>query len=558
MATVAKKQRSSTPGGPDGGSTTGRLLGRLDFLRANWWMWSFLPLCLIYLVLVVTHMSHLLLNVYGSSDTSSSLVEAEFFASRGVGRVVLGTFPWYSTLIFLEATKWLPLHRQIWELGPYLMALLSIALMSWAALRVAGRWAAALTAVILLCAGPVVLELMLWLPNHTSTWYSLALLAAFLVLMTKHGGSVGRLPLAMLTLFVGVMEGVNVASDKELLIAGILPLLLAGIITWALIRTELSARTMWLALAVAAVAGVSAIVTTSTMDSAGIVASGFKLKFVGFEALSKNVETWLQSIALLGNGPFLGEAITFTTTVALGCAAVSLAAVLYIPRYTWRYMSALRAGGKRLDEQLTVYMIFWTTSLVCLCAGFILSTAPYGSQSTRYLVGVVYAVAAMLPLLARSSTVLRTAVVAGALVFLFGATLSLEKDGALKLPSPNRGPSPQVALDVARTAEAMHTTFGYGLYWDAAAITWRANFRVLVAPLVGCPVSSATLCPGPHNYLETWYYPVSRRTFVLTDPSITPWTPPATLGPAIAKYTFGTVTMYFYGYDVAEKLFYRS
>ena len=212
MATVAKRQRSSTPGGPDGGSTTGRLLGRLDFLPANWWMWSFLPLCLIYLVLVMTHMSHLLLNVYGSSDTSSSLVEAEFFASRGVGRVVLGTFPWYSTLIFMEATKWLPLHRQIWELGPYLMALLSIALMSWAALRVAGRWAAALTAVILLCAGPIVLELMLWLPNHTSTWYSLALLAAFLVLVTKHGGSIGRLPLAMLTLCVGVMEGVNVVE----------------------------------------------------------------------------------------------------------------------------------------------------------------------------------------------------------------------------------------------------------------------------------------------------------------------------------------------------------
>ena len=116
------------------------------------------------------------------------------------------------------------------------LGLLSIALMSWSSWRVAGRWAATLTAVILLCAGPAVLELMLWLTDHTPTWYSLALLAAFLVLLADRRISMGWLPLTILTLFVGVIVGINAASDKELLISGLLPLLFAGVGLWAMSR----------------------------------------------------------------------------------------------------------------------------------------------------------------------------------------------------------------------------------------------------------------------------------------------------------------------------------
>ncbi len=150
----------------------------------------------------------------------SPLVIAELFSDRAGGHVITSNFPWYSTLIFEEATKWLPAHRQIWELAPLLLALLSIALMSWSALRVAGRWAAALTAVILLCAGPAVLELMFWLTDHTPTWYSPALLAAFLVLLTDSRLSIGWLPLTVITLFIGAVVGIDLATDKELFAGG--------------------------------------------------------------------------------------------------------------------------------------------------------------------------------------------------------------------------------------------------------------------------------------------------------------------------------------------------
>lgn len=534
-----------------------RRVERLGSLAADWWAWSFLPLAAIYVLLVITHLNHLLVNIYGSSDASSPLVVAEYFSDRAGGHVITSNFPWYSTLIFAAATKWLPVHRQIWELGPLLLGLLSIALMSWSALRVAGRWAGALTAVILLCAGPNVLELMLWLTDHTPTWYSLALLAAFLVLLTDRRLSLGWLPLTIITLFIGVIVGINAATDKELLISGLLPLLFAGIATWAVSRTALATRTMWFALALTGVIGVSAMSTASIMRSAGVLTNGFTVTFANIEIVASNFTSWWQSIALLGNGSFFGGAITFTTAIALICAAMSVGVVLLIPRHTWLYVSARKSAEEPHEEQLSVYTMFWTASIICLSAGFILSSAPIhptDSEDVGYLVGILYAVAAMLPLLARGSVAIRAVAVAGTLVFLLSAVIALGNSNSIKVPPPARGPSPQVAEDVARVAERMHATYGYGLYWDAAAITWRSNFKVLVAPIVGC-ANGKGLCPGPNGYIEAWYGRTPRNTFLLTDASILAWGPPATLGRAIAIYHFGTVTMYVYNYDIIEKLF---
>ena len=445
MATRVGKHRGPAPGSP---KATSRQFARLRSLPADWWTWSFLPLCLLYVVLVITHFNHILVNVYGSSDASSPLVVAEFFSGRAGGQVVTSNFPWYSTLIFAEVTKWLPAHRQIWELGPLLLGLLSIALTSWSAWRVAGRWAAALTAVILLCAGPGVLELMFWLTDHTPTWYSLALLAAFLVLLTDRRISVGWLPLTIITLFIGVIVGINLATDKELLVSGLLPLLIAGIATWAMSRTALAARTMWFTLAMTAVIGISAISTASIMRSAGVVSNGYTLKFASIEGVFTNVMSWWQSIALLGNGSFFGEAITVATMIALICAVLSVGVVLLIPWYTWRYIRSRRSDGELLDIQLSVYTMFWTASVVCLSVGFILSSAPVhptDPEDVGYLVGIIYAVAAILPLLARGSVLIRAMVVAGTLLFLLSSVIALGRSNSINAPPSARGPSPQVA-----------------------------------------------------------------------------------------------------------------
>lgn len=526
----------------------------IAFARGDWWKWAFLPLSLVYVVLALAHLNHMLVNVYGNADASSAPVLGEFYAARAGSNVILANLPWFSTLIFELATKWLPAHHLIWELGPLLFGLVAIALMAWAAWRVAGRWAAAVTAVILLCAGPPVLELMLWLNDHTTTWYSLALLAAFLVLLVERGATLGWLPLTALTLCVGVIVGVNAASDKELLVSGLLPLLFASVALWVLSPNARTVKVMGLGLATAAVIGISAIATTSIMHSAGVFLAYYELKLATFEAISTNIKLWWQCIVVLGNGNFSGAAITFTGVLALGCAALSLGLVLFIPRYTWRYIAGRRSGEEPIDERLSIYMMFWTASLVCLSIGFIASSAPASAESTRYLVGVVFAVAAMLPLLARGSVAARALVVAGTLVFVLTSTIALIDSPVVKTP-PSAGPSPQVAEAVARTAERVGVTRGFAPDRDAAPITWRSNFKVQIAPFVGCAGGPAGLCPGTFNYLDAWYKPGSFRTFLLADSSGHPWAPPVALQRrAVATYKFGTVTMYIYNYDVVTSL----
>ncbi len=523
-------------------------------ISADLWRWSFLPLCLLYIVLVGVHLSHIITNVYGNADASSAPVLGEFYASRAGSNVIMANLPWFSTLIFELSTKWLPAHRQIWEIGPYLVGLMSIVLMAWTAWRVAGRWAATLTAAVLLCAGPPVLEMMLWLNDHATTWYSLALLAAFLVLIAERGATIQWLPLTILTLIVGVIVGINAASDKELLIAGLLPLLFASVATWVLSPNARTVKVMWLSLALAAVIGVSAVSTTSIMHSAGVFLAYYELKFASLESVSTNIKAWWQSIALIGNGDFFNSAITLTTILNLACAALSIGVVLLIPRYAWRYIRGRRSSDQVIDERLSVYIMFWAVSIVCISAGFILSSAPAGVETTRYLVGIVYAVAAMLPLLAREGVAARAAVVAGTFVFLLTSVIALDDSAAAKAP-PAQGPSPQVAKAVAQTAERLGITRGYALYWDAAPITWRANFRIQVSPLVGCAGTPTGVCPGPFNYLESWYSARPERTFLLTDSSGPGWTPPKTLRHAAATYRFGTVTMHVYNYDIVTSLF---
>ena len=104
-----------------------------------------------------------------------------FGAAPGHANVVLGEFGWYATLLFDLGTKWLPGHRQIWEAAPR----------DGAGGRRSprrgrcGRWPAggrrAVTAVVLICASPATLRLELSTTQHAPAWFCLALLGAFVV-----------------------------------------------------------------------------------------------------------------------------------------------------------------------------------------------------------------------------------------------------------------------------------------------------------------------------------------------------------------------------------------
>jgi len=87
-----------------------------------------------YLVTLAMQFNQLLANSYLNADSASAPVIGELFGSRtGHPLVILGHLGWFSTLLFELGTRWMPLHRQIWEAAPYGMALCSAALVGWGA-----------------------------------------------------------------------------------------------------------------------------------------------------------------------------------------------------------------------------------------------------------------------------------------------------------------------------------------------------------------------------------------------------------------------------------------
>ena len=109
---------------------------------ARSWRWAALPLGVLYLVLLAARFRAVIASTNLDADTVAAPVIGELFGSAGPhAHVVLGTFGWYSTLLYELATKWLPLHRVVWEVSPYVMALTGAALTAWSVWQISGRWA---------------------------------------------------------------------------------------------------------------------------------------------------------------------------------------------------------------------------------------------------------------------------------------------------------------------------------------------------------------------------------------------------------------------------------
>ena len=542
--------------------STSRLGGKAAIARRLWW-YAPLLFAVAYLVTLAGQFNQLLASTYLNADTASAPVIGQLFgAGGGHPLVILGHLGWYSTLLFELATRWLPLHRQIWELAPYAMALCSAALLGWGAWRVAGRWAAAIAAAIVICAGPATLPLLLALNDHAPTWFTLTLLGAFVVLLEQRADTLAGAWLGALMVVVGVVLGANAASDVLLSIAGAAPFLLAAGGTWMLHPSRRTARAGAFALATCVIAIASSVLVHALMHHENVISAtdaNTKL-LVGAEAVGNNFKLWWQSIAVLGNGNFFGQTVGFSTVLAFVCAALSIAAVFFAARTTRGELTkALAARRSRMHPQereqsvRLAWCIFWGSSLVLLSVAFIFSAIPEDLQSSRYLVGVTYAAAALVPLLGNRGALTRTVVTAGVTIYAFTGWLALAQQRIV----PPASPSDRLAGEVAKIAREEHLSIGYGGYWDAAPITWATHFGVKVYPVDDCD-GNQHLCASELHLITSWYTPrPGMKTFLLADPAYptVPSAPTPDLGKPIAIHQFGSVTMYVYPYDIAARLF---
>jgi hypothetical protein len=275
-----------------------------------------------------------------------------------------------------------------------------------------------------------------------------------------------------------------------------------------------------------------------------------------------NVKLWWQSIAVLGNGDFFHHSLTPGTALKLVCAVISIAAVVSLPWLGWRALRPASEPAPTPEETAAAATkkasyAFWCSSAVLLTLAFWLSAAPVDIGADRYVVGLIYAAAAVVPMAVAGHVRTERVVLAATCVFALGGIVSLA-DGttshgrAFHPPPIGTGE----AQRIAQTAARHHLTVGYAGYWEAAPVTWATAFRVQVYPVSVCNVG-ANLCRFDLHIISSWYEPRAHiRSFLLIDnrtsQSIARPTPD--LGRPAAVYRLGPVTMYTYNYDLAAKM----
>ncbi|HXN38636.1 MAG TPA: hypothetical protein VN892_11390 [Solirubrobacteraceae bacterium] len=501
----------------------------------------------VYLAIVARYFTTQLTSTQMNSDAISAQVIAELYGHNS-GAVYLGNIAWYSTLLFEWATGWLPAHRAIWDVGPYAIALCSIAVMAWTAWKVAGRSAACVTAALLICASPTLLAQMFWLNNHMTTYYALALLAAYLVFLESHAAAVRKRILMPLALVVGVIVGVNMASDFLLVLVGPASLVLAGTVAWRLAPSAVSARALAWGLVAVVVMAATTVVTIAVMRSAHIYKAPFRLAFATTESIGANFRNWWESVAVLGNGAFFGETLSTSSVLSAVCAVLTIAAVLFTPRFAWKSLERWRARREQVNPMLSGYVIFWATGCTLMSLVFIFSSAPVGLGTTRYLDGVIFATAAIVPLWLARGNITRMAVVAGSLVYCVASI-----NGVVQYETePQQGVTPTVARDVAEAAERLHATQGYAEFGFAASLTWLSHLKVRAYPFIVCPGRTNSMCPRALDAMSSWYeLPPTERTFLITVAGQA-FVPQREFGPPLATYHFGVVTMTVYENSIGQ------
>jgi hypothetical protein len=509
-----------------------------------------------YLALLGAQLPSVLRAVYTSSDAASPLVIAECVGSNTCadGRVTLGHIGYFTTLWLDLLTRWLPSHQLFWELWPFALDLAGVAILVWLALQLGGAWVAATTCALAICASSASLSATLAQGFHGTTWFTVILLGAFLVRLAGPAPP-RRRKLVEGVVGVGIVAGLNLASDPLLAVAGLAPFLLASLLVG---RPRLGARARWLA---------SIAFVTVGMALAVGLAGYFSMRAAGFSVAPLGQTDWLPSSpgalgsrlsrlvadigALAGAGP-LGHAHGSSLVgriVLVGCACIMVLALV----------GQLRAGGRRARDPhvaAAVYLAYWALSALLLCLAFVASRVDLGAgtPSSRYVVGVVYAAAAGVPLLAARPGVGRSLVAGAATGLCVLSSGSLARSD-LATQRANL-PIVQYGATILNTLEREGLHVGYADYWKAAALTLRGGGSVLIAPISVCDTERARLCAHPINSAGAWYRPRRHtRTFLLVDPFADDLSDAlASLGRPRRVERFGPIRLRIYPYDIAARL----
>jgi hypothetical protein len=509
-----------------------------------------------FVVLLFTGFGALLKALYWNGDDASGPVIAELYGDAPSGaRVVLGNVPWYSTLWFELLTRHFPLHRELWEVGPWVAALIGIALLSWSTARAAGRWAGAVVAFVLVCAGPALLSLQFSGVSHGMAVVHVCILDAFLVLLVARRGMIGgRLTHLLVCAAVAAVTAVGAASDALVFPSGLVPFVLAAMVLAFLVPRTAARRIAVTATAIAALSLAGSRVVIAAMDANHIHGAGFPIRFARWDELAPNLRSLARSLASLLNADFGGAAFDARGFLAFACALVLGTGLVVAGRSGRSWTSEVRSrveAAERDESDLfavrAAHVSFWLFATTIPAAVYVVSTAGLGGTG-RYLVSVAYGIAALVAVaVADRGARQRAAVVLGACVIVSASVVSLAARDLRIDPA-----SEEFASTLLNFAQGEGLAYGYGAYWDAAPLTWLTHGRIQVYPVKSC-VSEHGICTFPVHQISSWYTPrPSTRTFLIVDKRYGVDDPGLRLGGRVETLPFGHYTVIVYDYDIAS------
>ncbi len=211
-------------------------------------------------------------------------------------------------------------------------------------------------------------------------------------------------------------------------------------------------------------------------------------------------------------------------------------------------------------------MIYWAGAAATAVVRFGLSSrAEYVHES--YYASLIFSVAAIVVLLARSGAAVRWLVSANASIFFAAGTVGLTRHymESFVLPiarTPGYAARDYVptlaryARQIASFVRANGAEVGYAGYGNASDLTWHSGERILVRPVQLCRTTQGVgVCQFFLATVPSWYTPTQHRTFLLVD-STESYLPslPEGLGRPLAVRTFGPTQVYVYPYDVATRI----
>jgi hypothetical protein len=337
-----------------------------------------------------------------------------------------------------------------------------------------------------------------------------------------------------------VASGVGAASDPLIAVAGFAPLALVAVSS-ATVRWPVG---VCLGAAAAAWGACLALISATGLRAAGTL----PIRVASPGRLDDNVGIVLRALADVVDGRFVGSAFGGSTLVHAGAAALAAAAVAAIAVWIVRTL-----GRRDLDSALRAHIVFWVASAVALLAAVTLTTVPLDVTCSRYLIGMLLALGALLPLLGGTSR-LRAIIGAGVAVYACVGLMSLAR-GEFTVNGAH-APNAATATALARFAAREHVAVGYAGYWDAAPLTWSARFAVPVFPVRMCDEQGRP-CAFEFHQISSWYRPrPGVRSMLVIDRAIRTIAV-TTLDPGLGQpasiHNVGQLRVAVFDYDIARR-----